>query len=83
MMSNKAQTDKPDENSRDEGETTAENSPPTLTGLLNKSENLKRDHRQHARHQIQNETTDKTKKEETNDFPQRRLFVSRCRFMSN
>src|SRR5438552_2107974 len=79
----KRQTKKPDKNSRYEGETASENAGPTLTRLLNKTENLERDHRQNARHQVKNETADKPENEETNEFTQRRLLVSRCRFMSN
>ena len=31
-----------------------------LAGVLNESENLERDHRQHARHQIENESADES-----------------------
>src|SRR5438105_10164465 len=56
----KCQTKKPDENSRNEGETAAKNAGATLTRLLNKTEDLQRNHRQNARHQVENETADKT-----------------------
>src|SRR5262245_44546297 len=77
------QTKKPGENSGNEGETTAKNAGPTLTRLLNKTENLKRDHRQNARHQVKNETADKTENEETNELARRRLLARRDRFTSN
>ena len=59
------QPEKPDENSGDKGETAAQDFSPFLSGLLNKSENLERDHRQDARHQIENETAYETKDKET------------------
>src|SRR5262249_7723004 len=57
------QRDEPCKNSNAERNTAAKNFLPALTRLLNKAENLERDHRQHARHQVQNEPAEKPKKQ--------------------
>src|SRR6266853_1450877 len=63
---------------RHAGLTTAKNARSALTGLLNKTENLQRDHRQDTRHQVENETADETENKETNKLTPCRILVSRC-----
>ena len=56
---------------------------PALAGVLNETKNLQRDHRQHARHQVQNEAADETENKEANNVTQCRILVSRCHFGAN
>ena len=56
--------DEPGEDSGDESEAVAEDARPAVAGVLDESENLERDHRQDARHEIENETADETEEQE-------------------
>src|SRR4029077_654451 len=53
----------PRENSRGERQAISENLLTALSRLLNEAEDLERNYRQHARHQIQNESAEKTEEQ--------------------
>jgi hypothetical protein len=53
-------SDKPGENSDRKRNTAPQNFPPALACLLNKSKDFQRNHRQNARHQIQNEAAEES-----------------------
>src|SRR5207253_10064943 len=59
--------DKPRKNSRSKGKAATENPLSALPGLLNKAEDLERNDRQNARHQIQNESSEETKEKKGHD----------------
>src|SRR5206468_7296399 len=61
--------DEPRKNPKCERDATPQNFLPALARLLNESENLQRDHRQHARHQIQNHAAEKTEEQESENAP--------------
>ena len=56
--------DEPGEDADGESEAIAENARPTVAGVLDETENFERDHRQDARHEIQDETSNEAEKEE-------------------
>ncbi len=60
----KREPDEPGENSGDKREPAPQDAAPALAGVLNKPENLERDDGQNARHQIENETAQKSEEEE-------------------
>src|SRR4029077_14112551 len=62
----------PRKNSNGERNPAAKNFLPALSRLLDKAENLERDHRQYARHQIQNEPTEKPKEQKGENSVRRR-----------
>src|SRR6185503_13036709 len=66
------QRDEPPKNSNGERNSAAKNFLTALSRLLDKAENLERDHRQYARHQIQNETTEKPKEQKGENSVRRR-----------
>jgi hypothetical protein len=66
------QRDEPRKNSNGERNPAAKNFLPALSRLLDKAENLERDHRQYARHQIQNEPTEKPKEQKRENSVRRR-----------
>ena len=61
------ETDKPGKDSRSKSQTAAQNFLPALAGMLDEAENLERDHRQDARHQIQNDAAEKTEEKKSED----------------
>ena len=63
-MSSERERDEPDENAGDEREPAAQDAAPIVPGVLDEPEDLERDHRQHARHQVQNEAAEKTEEQE-------------------
>ena len=56
--------DEPGEDAGGEGEAVAEDAGATVAGVLDETENFQRDHRQHARHEIEDEAADETEKKE-------------------
>src|SRR5262249_21365927 len=68
---NERQADKPGKNSRNERESTPKNLCPAFAGLLDETENLQRDHRQNARHQIKKESADKSEEQERGESARR------------
>ena len=56
--------DKPCEDADRESEAIAENTRPTVAGVLDETENLERNHRQDARHEIEDETSNEAEEEE-------------------
>ena len=56
--------DEPGEDAGGESEAVAENARATVPGVLDKAENLERDHRQDARHEVEDETADESEEEE-------------------
>ena len=59
--------DKPREDPNRKSDAAPQNFLSTLARLLNESENLQRDHRQHARHQVQDDAAEKTEEQEGQD----------------
>src|SRR4029079_18508372 len=72
------QRDEPRKNSNSEGNPAAKNFLPALSRLLDKAEDLERDHRQDARHQIQNDHTEKSNVEKRKNSVRRRRTT--CRY---
>src|SRR5439155_7423614 len=70
------QRDEPRKNSYGERNPAAKNFLTALSRLLHKAENLERDHRQYARHQIQNDPTEKSK-EQKREYSARRRRTAR------
>ena len=64
---NQRQSDEPRENASHKREPAPENPLSILPGLLNETENLQRNHRQDARHQIQNEPANETEEKKRPD----------------
>ena len=52
------------------------NARPAITSVLNKAENFERDHRQDARHEIEDETANEAEKKETGNVSRCRILVS-------
>ena len=57
------QTNEPGKNASGKSNPAAQNLAPALPGVLNESENFERDDRQHARHQIQNDSAEESEEE--------------------
>src|SRR5580700_2889791 len=73
----KSEADKPGKNSSGKGQAAAQNLLPALTSMLNESEDLKGDHRQHTWHQIENQTADKSQEKKGNETAFRRRSSQR------
>src|SRR5207237_219500 len=71
------QRDEPCKNSNCERNAAAKNFLPTLSRLLDKAEHLERDHRQYARHQVQNEPAEKPKEQKGENSARRRWTARR------
>src|SRR4029077_77645 len=71
------QRDEPCKNANRERNAAPKNFLTALSRLLDKTENLERDHRQDARHQIQNESTEKPKEQERENSARRRRTARR------
>ena len=63
----KSETDKPGKNSSGKSKAAPQNLLPALTGVLNESEDLQRDHRQYARHQVENQAADKSQEKKSTE----------------